>query len=235
VPLDLSLPRAMGVVPISDGVGASSLDVTRTIVLGIGTGASSSSAPVVPGGSTKGPIVSCAVPGGVPSDYGAPPILSFTDATGSGATAVAICGIGTVFIIAGGSGYTGATEVTLRGGDLAPDGAPATLLPIIGGLGAITGVNVTSRGSGYNTFAEVIFTDSGGGSGAIAYAALKPVAITMYQQGEGYTAPTLVITPFFRNCCPDSDHQEDCFRNWMTQILQEGAQTSVSAAVPVVS
>lgn len=237
VPLDLALPRLWGVVPIADATTASTpgpTEVERVITMRFGTAGSFAGVAVTDSGELRSPIRSCAVPGGIASNFGAPPILSFSDATGAGASAIAICGAGTVFVINGGAGYTGATTARAIHGDLAPGGVDATFTPVIGG-GVITGVTVVTPGSGYNTFAELVFTDTGGGSGAVAYVALTPVAIAMGQLGQGYSAPSLVVTPFFTSCAPDSSNQEGCFANWMTQILAEGVQSVVKAISPAIS
>lgn len=237
VPLDLALPRLWGVVPIADVTSSAvpgPTEVERVITMRFGTAGSFAGVAVIDSGEKRSPIRSCAVPGGIASNFGAPPVLSFSDATGAGASAIALCGAGTVFVIAGGSGYTGATTARAINGALAPGGTNATFTPVIS-AGVITGVTVVTPGSGYTTFAEMVFTDTGGGSGAVAYMALKPVAIHMGQLGQGYTAPSLVVKPFFTSCAPDASNQEGCFANWMTQILAEGVQSVVKAISPAIS
>ena len=76
------------------------------------------------------------------------------------------------------------------------DGTGATASATVGGDGAITGVTITSPGSGY-TSATVVFTSTNG-SGAMADALVSSTgvvtAITVGQNGADYIAPSVTIT-----------------------------------------
>lgn len=235
VPIDLSLPRLWGVVPTADATtNPSGSTVQRVIVLTMGT-AFTGAGPVVDGGEKASPIRSVTLPGGLPTNYGAPPIVSFPDATGSGATAFVEMGLGTIEILNGGTGYTGVTTVaTVVGGDLAPGGVPAQVTPTVA-LGVVTGITIVNPGKGYNVFPQIVISDTGGGSGAVVVAALTPVGITLQQQGNDYRAPELTLTPFFKSCCPDTADQSAPFKNWMTQVLADGAQTAINALAPTIT
>jgi hypothetical protein len=237
VPLDLALPRLWGVVPIADATTPSfpgPSEVERAIHLGFGTGGTFAGVAVLDGGEKRSPIRRCAVPGGIAGDFGAPPVLSFTDATGAGASAIVNCGLGTVFLLNGGTGYGGGTTAKPINNNPAKGGSPGTLsVTVVAGV--ITAVTVTGTGGNLTTFAEVEFDNTGGGSGAVAYVALKPISISMQQLGQGYTAPSLVVTPFFSDCAPDASNQAGCFANWMTQVLATGVQSVVKALAPVIT
>jgi hypothetical protein len=234
VPIETSLPLIWGCTPKTDATVIASPDVTRTITLAIGSAFSSSGGITVTGGSPRGSIASAIFTSSPPTDYGAPPIVSFTDTTGSGATAAVTMAAGAFNILSGGSGYTGATTAAVVGGNLAPGGRVATVTPHFT-LGVLTSITIVDGGVGYTSFAEVVLTDSGGGSGAVVFMTLTPVGIAIYQPGSGYTAPTMRLTPWFTSGAPDDSNQAGCFSNWMTEILAAGAGSVVSAALPVLS
>lgn len=237
VPLDLTLPRAVGVIPSSDVTTDDATSATRTIVLKMGAAYSTTAGVNDSFGATRGPIRSAVVQGGVPADYPCPPILSFTDPTGSGANGFAVMGLGGVHILAPGTGYHPSTTTALLvGGNLAPGGTPAVVTPTFTST-ALTGVTIVSPGSGYTTFPQVVLVDTNAspGAGAVAVMTLTPVAYVIEQQGQGYSAPTLVLTPGFVDGCPDSYDQSVFFKNWMTTLLQAGALTAVQATNPVIS
>jgi hypothetical protein len=76
------------------------------------------------------------------------------------------------------------------------DGTGATAVATVGGNGAITGITITSPGSGY-TAATVNFTTTGLGGGAAANAVVNPggsvTSIQVDAAGSGYTAPLVNI------------------------------------------
>lgn len=227
VPLDLTLPRILGLIPVSDSTTSDATSATRTIVLGMGAATYGTTAGInFSFGSPRGPIQSATVQAGVPTNYPCPPLLSFGDPTGSGAGGFVEMGLGAAIILNGGGSYTGATVATLVGGDLRPGGIPAAVTPVIV-AGVITGVTITTVGEGYTTFPQVVFTDTGGGSGAIAVMSLTPVEYEIQQQGQGYSSPTLDLTPRFQASCPDTADQKANVKGWMTTQLAEGALTVV--------
>jgi hypothetical protein len=69
-----------------------------------------------------------------------------------------------------GSGYVAATTVVIFGAAVPPITSAAGI-PVISG-GQITGVTLTSGGSGYTAPPKIIFSDLGGGTGAVATAVM---------------------------------------------------------------
>lgn len=235
VPLDLTLPRALGIIPTSDAVSNDATSATRAITLNFGSAIYSTTAGINDSfGALQGPINSAAVQGGVPTNYPCPPVLSFEDPTGSGATGFVDMGVGAAIILNGGGAYTGATVATLVGGDLKPGGSPAIITPVIGG-GVITGITIVSPGRGYTTFPQVVLTDSGGGSGAVVLMSLTPAAYVIMQNGQAYSNPTLVLTPRFIDGCPDTSDQTVNVKGWMTAQLAQGALTAIQELAVTVS
>lgn len=91
-------------------------------------------------------------------------------------------------IINGGSGYTGATTITIS----APAaGVTATATPIISG-GVITGLTFTNAGSGYTDAKAPTATiaDGGGGSGAIIQIVAAPVWVPPFIKYNGSESGT---------------------------------------------
>lgn len=112
---------------------------------------------------------------------------------GSGATAVATVdnrGVVTgITVTAGGTGYTSAPLVYIRG-------VKAKAAATVSG-GVVTAVSLTTTGNGYST-APTVTVVGGGGTGAVVTATTDGDVITGFtitNAGSGYTtAPTLVIT-----------------------------------------
>lgn len=235
VPVDLSVPQMVGLIPSSDSTSTVGAVVTRTIALAIGGVSSFGGADVqVQGGSPTGPIRAITVAAGVSGAYPAPPVLSISDATGEGAVAqVTSSTLSQVFILSGGSGYTSAPAVEVVGGNNG-SGVDAVVTCTINGSGQVNSVTLVNPGSGYTTFVELAFI-GGGGSGAEAYIALKPLTITVTQGGRNYTAPTVTLTPLFTASIPDSSDQTAPVQGWMQAILQIALACPVTAAEPVVS
>ena len=240
VGLRYSQPRTVGLLPKSDATAAVGSVVTRKITLGMGS-LYTQTTNFTLNGQPASPIVNVGLSGGVHSDYASPPIVSFSDPApaASGAKAVARMGLGTAFIFNGGTGYGAlTTTVVAKNGQLDPNGSAAVLAPIVGGGGVITGINVVSPGSGYNRFATLVFTDTGGGSGAVGVIALKPVLIKLISGGNGYTAPTMTLTPPFIERCPDSSGssvQASMIVGWMLAVLAQQTGLAVQELAPVVS
>lgn len=234
VALKYGLPRTVSLFPSADATSLVGATATRKVTLKMGSKFTQTTNIALPAGQKDGPILSIGLTGGVHTDYASPPIITFTDATGSGAQASAIMGVGAATVFAGGSGYTAATKVTLANGQLDPKGTAASLTPIIV-AGAITGVTIVSPGSGYNRFADLVFTDSGGGTGAVGIMSLKPVSVKLWSGGTSYTAPTMIMTPAFIERCPDSGNQAGMVKGWMKAILAQLTGLAIQEAAPVVS
>ncbi|HEY0656682.1 MAG TPA: hypothetical protein VGD65_26290 [Chryseosolibacter sp.] len=111
------------------------------------------------------------------------------------ATAVISAQAGTVErinVTNGGSGYIAATPPLVQ---IVGDGTGATATATVGANGRVTGVTLTSPGSGYTTVSSVNFLS---GSGATASAGLQAngtvTSIVITNSGSGYTsAPTVTI------------------------------------------
>jgi hypothetical protein len=202
VPLDLSLPQMWGLIPDSDTTTEpSATEVLRSIELNMGASFSAVITAALDSSPLHGRVKTLTL-GSTTGYMAAPPILSFSAPNPSGevAAAVPIVGLKQVLIANGGGGYTGATVATLVGGNLTPGGTPATLGAITIIAGAITNVAVATPGSGYTTYPQIVFTDSGGGSGASAYGGLNLVGVTLTNPGYLYsTAPTVTVTALFFN------------------------------------
>jgi hypothetical protein len=228
--------KTVSLFPSADATALVGATATRTITLKMGSLFSQTSNIVIPSGQTRGPILSVGLTGGVHTDYASPPIVSFTDPTGSGAKASAIMGAGATVMFANGSGYNPATTtVTLANAQLDPKGTPAVLTPIIV-AGAFMGVTIVSPGSGYNRFGTLVIVDSSGaGSGAVGIMSLKPVSIKMFSGGNGYTGPTMTLTPAFIARCPDSGNQAGMIKGWMKSVLAQLTGLAIQELAPVVS
>jgi hypothetical protein len=232
VPLDLSLPRQYGCIPTSDLIiRGDAADSKRAITLGMGQGLAPVTAALPAGGGGR---VKTLTLGGVSGYFAAPPIFTFSPPQAAGgrtAAAIPTMGMSQVIISKGGSGYTVAVTATLVGGNLAPGGVPATLGAITRGLGgAITSVAVATLGSGYTTYPQIVFTDSGGGSGADAYGGLQVIAVTLTEKGSGYTAaPTVTTTCLYNASTFEFSGRSPTFENWMTCSLQRALRSPVRA------
>jgi hypothetical protein len=88
---------------------------------------------------------------------------------------LAIGGVASVQVQAGGSGYSGATTASVSGGN-------PTVAAVLGAVtivsGAITAIAVTSAGSGYLSAPTITISDSGGGTGALAVPLMSGAAAT---------------------------------------------------------
>jgi len=120
VPLDLFLPGAVGLLPVSDETSLVGTTANRIVTLMMGQEYETTAGIDITYGAPAGPIRSASVQTDVPTDYAAQPILSFTDPKGRGATGVCVMQLGTMMILDPGSGYSPDTTARVVGGGLAP-------------------------------------------------------------------------------------------------------------------
>lgn len=85
----------------------------------------------------------------------------------------------TINVGAVGANYTSATVVVVNNAGTGGTGCTARAIIY---KGTIVGVEIVTVGSGYNTAPAISFTDSGGGSGATATAAIQPVAAVLVKE-----------------------------------------------------
>ena len=117
------------------------------------------------------------------------PVVTVAGGGGTGASAAVTGTVSAVAVTAAGSGYI-APIVAFAGGG----GTGAAATAAIDGSGAITGIAVTNRGSGYTSAPTVTITGAPG-SGSAASATLTIDAIALTSGGKDYTAaPTISIT-----------------------------------------
>ena len=235
VPLDLTIPRTFGLLPVSDTTAAVGQAVTRTMVFSMTPTMAAAAAIVVGGGAPLGKITNMpiTVPG---NGYAQPPIASL-GSPGHGGGLHVTCQMAGVTILNGGTGYSGATTVKFVGGELGPKGVAATGTPIIA-LGVITGVTLVTLGDDYHSYPDLLFQDSGGGSGASGVGVLSVFRGVVDFPGDGYSSSTPVtLSPVFPVSWPDSSSaQGQILQGWMLEEFQSALQTtSILAATPVVS
>ena len=127
------------------------------------------------------------------NSYTVAPTITITGGGGTGAVATATLTNGIVTgitITNGGTGYTSSPTITI----VAPGQAIAGTPSVVNGI--LTSISVLSGGSGY-TVAPTVTITGGGGTGAIAVAALTNgvvTGITITDGGTGYTSsPTVTI------------------------------------------
>lgn len=99
-----------------------------------------------------------------------------------------------VVVVAGGSGYSNSMITTLVvSGATTGSGAVGTI--IAGGIGNITGVNITNGGSGYTAGVKISFTTSAGvgGVGTAIVAAGVITGMTIVSAGVGYTTGESIV------------------------------------------
>jgi hypothetical protein len=238
VPLDLSLPRMWGLIPTSDVTSTPSATIVeRVIELNMGNTFSAPITAVQDSSPLHGRVRSLIL-GSTTGYLAGPPIVNFSAPNPSGLKAAAspVMGLKQVLIANGGLGYTGATTAALVGGNLAPGGTPATLgaITLIGG--SVTSVAVANPGSGYTTYPQIVFTDSGGGSGASAYGGLNLVGVTLNSGGSLYSAPpTVTLTSLFFASTPGEvggEVTDYTMGNWMTGQMQIGTRSPIQAFSP---
>lgn len=253
-----------GVRVLSDSTPTAS-PVVRTIVLGFNPSSTATATAVLGDHGASGSPVKSVTVTGAGDNYVQPPIVSFTGGRAAGvepsmftpsannpAAAVAYLKVVSATVDAAGTGYTAATKVTVVGklkasgspppyneGGPAPadEGVAAVLTPTIAG-GHITGIAITSAGSGYVGIPEVVITDEGGGSGGSISVTMGVGEIVVLRGGGGYdAAPTVVLTPYFQALFPASSavNQEAPFINLFTPILEQALLTPISAGTPVIA
>ena len=123
--------------------------------------------------------------------YTSVPTVTISGGGGSGATATASLGVTQFAVTNGGTGYKNGDVVTVVG----PNGRGFTGTAIVDGNGAITGVKITSGGSGFTGAITSVTVTSATGTGATLTAALGVVSVSVTNAGSGYTGiPTLTFT-----------------------------------------
>jgi hypothetical protein len=252
VPIDLAMCRLFSLMPtqataLAGAGGDSTVTVgqtaTRTIVLAMNIAGnpglvSSATATATVGGFGNGVLSLTLSNPDVNGDYSAPPIVGTTGGGGgNGMRAIADMGIAESLISNQGSGYTAATRVSLANVQLNSDGSPPAINPIpaIAG-GMITAVLVTRTGSGLLTYPDLVFTDSGGGSGASGVMSLTVDELTLTAPGTGYTSPpTVTFSEQFQSSNPDTGDQVSQLRGWMQKILESSLRTPIRSIQPIVT
>jgi hypothetical protein len=120
------------------------------------------------------------------SAYTTPPTVAISPVNaGTGATGTAVMELGTVVVVAGGTGYPAnqtALACTLSGGG----GSGAVVTAVTNGSGVVTAYNIVDRGTGYTSVPTVTVT--GGGSGATSTVRLQIKSVSLIAAGSGYTA-----------------------------------------------
>lgn len=221
VPVDLTLPRIWGLLPISDAPVFAFPNLVRTIVCQMTPTVADAAGTVVMAGGNPGAVASVTMtnPGGL---YGMPPVLTFAGGNPTNpAQGLASCAVGGCVVLLGGTGYTGATIVTFTG-PLAPGGVPATGTVTVA-FGAVTGIVITNTGGPYLQPPVAVISDTGGGVGAEVVAGLSVAAVVITYKGAGYqAAPAAVFTPLFKQMVPDSAgnaNQQATLKGWMDGFI----------------
>ena len=110
-------------------------------------------------------------------------------ASGSGADAQAVLGVGDIIVTEEGEGYTAEPTISVEGGG----GGGVVAKPILD-QGKIREIEVVKSGSGFTSVPTVTIT-GGGGKGAAAKAILSIVEVKVLKEGSGYqVAPSLTVT-----------------------------------------
>jgi hypothetical protein len=245
----------LGVRVLSD-ITAGAGPVLRTLTLGLTPGLDAAATAVLETSASGSPIGSVAVttPG---ADYVLPPIISFTGgrpsvvpeqstvginvnqragSLDSPALAQAYLKVVSTAVFAGGGGYGPNTFIKLSGG-IKPGGVQAVLTPTIAG-GIITGVVLTSPGSGYTGVPTVIVVDPGlvPGVGGVVSVSMGVGEIKVERGGTGFNAPpVVVITPYFQALFPPTSDQAAPFKQLMTTALEQATMGPVTASLPIIA
>jgi hypothetical protein len=257
VPVPQSMLDFYGVRVISDSTPAAS-PVVRTIVLGLNPASTATATASLETQNSGSPVGALAVTS-AGSGYVAPPIVSFTGGRpapvvrpgfptiaidvnqleGSvNAPAVAACYLKVVSaaVVAAGAGYSANTAINVTG-RLAKNGIPAVLTPTIVG-GHITGVVVTTPGSGYVGAPTITVVDPAvtPGSGGIISVSMGVGSLVLQRGGSGYSSPpTVVLTPIFQSLFPPAGDQAAPFAELMTTALEQAIKSPVTASAPMVT
>ena len=222
----LTMPYLYGLLLTSYSVSAPShsVQVNATFRMTPTVGDATATATLVAGSASGAPVKSITV-SGAGGLYARPPVVTLSGGGGSGAAAHANMQVGGTVVAAGGSGYSGATVASFQGGQLAPGGTPAVAGAVTVVGNAVTAVAVTTPGGPYDQPPVCVISDSGGGTGAVVMAGLSVASITLDSAGKGFTAaPTVVITPLFKQMFPDptpnSNVQAATMLGWFVQAMQ---------------
>jgi hypothetical protein len=247
VPIDWTLPRLYGLLPISDDKGITSGNVvTRTLAFAMVPSRNALAfSTLVPGDGSGSPIEKVTLDeGGTGDGYARAPYVTFTPTSGGpDRKAVARCHmeVGSVLVLQGGSGFSGTPTVTFANGELWPGGFQATGTVNLTG-DAVSSITVTSPGGPYGTFPDIVFSGSGVGTGQILVPGLAVHDVEILDQGLGYipgtpgTTPVVVFTPYFKNEMPDSfNNQASALAEFMRTAFQYALQTPILASPPVIT
>lgn len=163
-------------------------------------------------------------------------------------------GVASIAIVNMGSDYVSVPHVTLTSPTgtqpqevaelfaLMAEGRPAQATAIINAAPPfdITGFVVTDQGDNYVTVPDMLITDPGGGTGAIARARMSAGRIDVIYRGQAYLPGTTVTaTSAFQNYFPvdpaDAQAQAAMFFKFLTGTIQQIAITPLNSDVPLVA
>jgi hypothetical protein len=234
VPAPLDIFELYGVRSVSDATVAGPPAIRTLVVSFLPVVTATAVASIVPGDPTGSPVASIAVTL-AGSGYVRPPVVSFIPVVNTTspivpALAEAYLKVATAAVGAGGAAYSAQTRIDVigrqRGGS-----TPAVLTPIIAG-GIVTGVTITSAGSGYTNVPEILVVDpTGAGSGALVSVSMGVGEIVVERAGVGYVgAPAVVLTPYFKALFPDvTGGQAAPFQNLITAALNIATSSPIDA------
>lgn len=141
--------------------------------------------------------------------------------TWDGTNLIAVGSIGSIAVIAGGSGYTSIPAVTISAPNNA-NGVQALANATISG-GAVTTITVSESGTGY-TVAPTVTISGGGGTGANAIAGIVTfkkgtVAVSVTNGGTGYTNVSNTVVTISGGGGTNATAQAVLSGNQVSQIL----------------
>ena len=168
-------------------------------IVNVATGEERRIVGVTPPGMIGGGVVTALTLGAGGSGYTTPPLVTFTGASGSGASAEAVLaagGIASIAVTNGGSGYRSIPGVTISGGGTNPTG---TRFSVLLTPSSVTRIDVTAGGSGYTAATTSGTISGGGGSGArireVEVTSGRVTHVVLDAVGSGYTSPpSITIT-----------------------------------------
>jgi hypothetical protein len=153
------------------------------------------------------------------------------------ATGICLLSVGGATIVAGGTLYGMGTTISFVGG-LGPGGVAATAtLTINPSGGAITGIAITSAGSGYISAPKVVLTALTG-SGANITVQMKIGSTRVVTPGTGYapsSTPTVTVVDYFKSLFPDGTDQTLPFYDLLTTALKRAICAPVLASPPLIA
>jgi hypothetical protein len=127
--------------------------------------------------------------------YWTSPEVTFVSSNGKNASAVAIVDGGVITgieVIEGGSGYDGATSVTITPQDVLPVGSGAEATAVVNS-GVVGSVTLQKTGGGYSSAPSIEFTNSSASATAsVANGAVTGIIVN--PGGSGYHPDTTVVT-----------------------------------------